>query len=193
MNTISLENKSYDKPSKALTGFDIVFDKERIHVDLSNYFPVSKTESEVRQIREDIYKTYQIAMTSNYHSKDVLLMSIAKNFPDGITWISPGQKEEQYINTNLLHMQGRPDMSFSNGARYGEAFLELHDLRSSSQKNNIKPCADYGNTKLAEAMSIGDNNAHLSNAQMHTLSCLIAENINKKLHSQQSCEPDATT
>lgn len=193
MNTISLSNKNYDEISHALTGFDIMFGKERIHVDLSNYFPASKTASEVRQIREDVYHTYQIAIASNYHSTELLLMNIAKQFPDGINWTSPGQNEEKHINSNVLHMQGKPDMSFASSEGYGETFIKLHELRVSSQQHCENPDIDYDNTKLAEEISIVEKNAHLSNEQMHMLSSLIAAGINHKLLQQQAGELDIST
>ncbi len=188
MDSISLINKNYDESNNSLTGFDIVFNKERIHVDLSNYQLKSKSESEVRQIREDIYNAYQMAINSDYPSKEALLMTIAKDFPDGIAWISPEQKNEKYINTDVLHMQGIPNRSFVDIKGYGEAFLKLHEWRSSSQKHEVQLESDAGNTSLSEAISIIEKNGNLSNEQTRTLNYLIAESINMQLTQQQSNE-----
>lgn len=188
MDDVSLINKNYDQTSMALTGFDIAFDKQCIHVDLSSYQPESKTDNEVKQIRDDIYRTYQIAMASNHPSKVALLINLARNFPEGITWKSSEQIEEKCTNTNLLHMQGRPDMSFADDEGYGETFIKLHEWRISSQNHCSESDAYLGKTKLAEAISIIENNAHLSDEQMHMLNSLIAESINKKLTQQQTVD-----
>ncbi len=137
-NHLTLANKDYDATSKLLTGFDINLgnNQKPLHIDLKNYFPDSKSLQEIQQIRENFYDVYQSAINRNPEHAEKSFEKTAQVFPDGISWLAPGQELKLHPNAHTLSMQGVENLGVIASKGYGEAFIRMHDDRADMQFKN---------------------------------------------------------
>lgn len=182
-NHLTLANKDYDATSKLLTGFDINLgnNQKSLHVDLKNYFPDSKSLQETQQIRENFYDVYQSAINRNPEHAERSFDKTAQAFPDGISWLAPGQELKQHSNTHVLNMQGVENLGVIASKGYGDAFIRMHDDRADMQLRN----RDIDNSKatllnlqgIAATINQGE---YFTEGQKDSLNKFIAGNLNPK-------------
>lgn len=199
MGDINLEDKSYDTAPKShtkmLTGFDIKLanNEKEIHVDLSNYIPKNKSDAEINQERENIYKAYQVAVEHSPEQAKKTFGELAKQFDEGISWRAPDQELAHYVNTHVLNMQGNPNVELRDKVspeKYGEALLRLHEDRALGPLKHGGPLKDgevlvpeLSQSKLQELAATIMQNKELSIDQKRSLANLVASNVNDKVVS----------
>ena len=182
---LAVTNKLYGKQSGLLQGFDINMgpNEKPLHIDLQNYSPQGKTPAETKQLREDFSDVYQSTIQRNPEDAERSFKKISQLFPQGISWRAPEQALSEHINTNVLQMQGVPNIGVIASKKYSQAFLRLHDDRANSPLKHGETGLDsFTGITLESMQGAGaaiNNGTYFTTEQKEQLNRMMANNINQ--------------